>query len=132
MRGQSGFEFLVYVGIVVLIMAVFLWHSLSLQNQSMYTRIDTEARNLCDMVAFEINSAVRSGDGYSRKFFVPDNFAGIPDFTIMVDKYSVFLDWGDKSTSCSIIIRNITNTNVINKGFNFIENKDGDISVTSI
>ena len=132
MKGQSAFEFLVYVGIVMLIMAIFLWNSLSLQTQSMHTKIDTEARNLCDTIAFEINSAVRSGDGYSRKFFVPNSFAGITDFTIKVDGYSVFVDWVDKSVSSSIIIRNITNTDVINKGPNFIENKGGNVYVTPI
>ena len=132
MKGQSAFEFLVYVGIVVLIMAYFLWNSLSLQSQSMHTKIDAEANKLCDTIAFEINSAVRSGDGYNRKFLVPKSFAGITDFTITVDEYSVFVDWGDKSIVCSIITRNITNTNTINPGFNFIENKDGDINVTSV
>lgn len=132
MKGQSAFEFLVYVGIVMLIMAYFLWNSLSLQSQSMHTKIDNEARNLCDAVAFEINSAVRLGDGYSRKFLVPDSFAGITYFTTKVDGYSVFVDWGDKSLSCSIITKNITNTDTINKGYNFIENRNGDIYVTSI
>ena len=132
MKGQAAFEFLVYVGIVVLIMAVFIWNSLSLQNQSMYTKIDVEEKKLCDTIAFEINSAVRSGYGYHRKFFVPNSFSGITDFTISVSEYSVFIDWGGKSVSCSIIIKNITNTNVINKGFNIIENKEGTISVTSI
>jgi len=132
MKGQSAFEFLVYVGIVMLIMAYFLWNSLSLQSQSMHTKIDNEARNLCDTVAFEINSAVRLGDGYSRKFLVPDSFAGITDFTTTVDGYSVFVDWGGKSLSCSIITKNVTNTDTINKGYNFIENRNGDIYVTSI
>ena len=132
MRGQSAFEFLVYVGIVVLIMAFFMWNSLSLQTQSMHTKIDVEAKKLCDTISFEINSAVRSGDGYNRKFSVPKSFSGITDFTITVDDYSVFVDWEDKSVSCSIIVRNITNTNIIDKGVNFIENKNGDIYVTSI
>ena len=132
MKGQAAFEFLVYIGIVALIMAVLLWNSLSLQTQSMHTKIDVEAKKLCDNLAFEINSAVRTGDGYNRKFFVPDNFAGITEFTINVTEYSVFVDWGDKSTSCSIITENITNTEFINTGFNFIENKNGDIYVTSI
>jgi len=132
MKGQAAFEFLVYVGIVVLIMAYFLWNNLSLQNQAMHTKIDAEAKKLCNTIAFEINSAVRSGDGYNRNFFVPNSFSGITDFTINVDEYSVFVDWNDKSTSCSIIVKNITNTNVINKGYNFIENKDGYINVSSI
>jgi hypothetical protein len=132
MKGQSAFEFLVYVGILVLIMAVFMWNSMSLQNQSMHTKIDVEAKNLCNMVASEINNAVRTGDGYSRKFLVSKSFAGITDFTIKVSEYSVFLDWGDRSLICSIIIRNITNTDVIDKGYNFIENKNGNIYVSSV
>lgn len=132
MRGQAAIEFLVYVGIVTLIMAAFLWNSLSLQNQSTHTKINTEAKKLSNTIAFEINAAVRSGNGYSREFLVPKNFAGITDFTITIEEYSVFVDWGGKSVSSSIIIKNITNTDTINKGFNFIENKDGNIYVTSI
>jgi len=132
MKGQAAIEFLVYVGVVALIMAFFLWNSLSLQNQSMNTKIDAEAKKLCDTIAFEINSAVRSGNGYNRKFFVPNSFSGITDFTITVSGYAVSMDWGSKSVSSSIITKNITNTNVINKGFNFIENKNGNIYVNSI
>jgi len=132
MKGQSAFEFLVYVSIVVLIMAIFLWNSLSLQRQSMYTKIDAEAKKLCGTVAFEINSAVRLGNGYHRKFLVPDSFDGITDFTITVNEYSVFVDFMNKSDSCSIITKNITNTDTINKGFNSIENKNGDIYVIPV
>lgn len=132
MKGQAAIEFLVYVGIVAMILAAFLWSSLSLQNQSIHTKTNAEAKKLCDNIAFEINSAVRSGDGYSREFLVPRSFDGVRDFTITIEDYSVFLDWRDKSTSSGIIVNNITNTNTINKGPNFIENKDGSIHVTSI
>jgi len=84
MKGQSAFEFMIYVGIVALIMAVFLWNSLSLQNESMYIKIDTEAKKLCNTIAFEINSAVRTGDGYNRKFLVPKStvlFGQVTDTT---------------------------------------------------
>jgi len=132
MKGQAAIEFLLYVGIVALVMAAFLWRSISLQKQSMYIKIDAEAKKLCDNMAFEINSAARSGNGYNRKFLVSNDFAGITDFTINITDYSVFVVWGDKSVSSSIITKNITNTDTINKGLNFIENEDGDIYVTQI
>lgn len=131
MIGQASYEFLVYVCILVLIMAVFFWHSASLQRQSMYTKIDTEAKNLCDSIAFEINSAVRSGDGYNRKFLVPKNFAGITDFDITVIDYAVFIEWGDKSVVSNIVVRDINGT--VERGrWNMIKNINGEINATQV
>lgn len=132
MKGQAALEFLVYVSIVALIMIIFLWNSISLQNQSIHTKIDSDAKKICDTVAYEINSAARSGDGYNRKFFIPKSFSGINNFTIEVVDYSVFIDWESKSVICNIITKNVTNTTSINKGFNFIENKNGNIYVTCL
>ena len=132
MKGQAAFEFLVYVSVVLLIMAYFFWNTLSLQNQSMHAKIDAEAKKISDTVAFEINSAVRLGNGYSRKFFVPESFSGITDFSIRVGEYGVFFEWGGKSIVSSIVIKNITNTDTINSGLNLIENRNGNIYVTRI
>jgi hypothetical protein len=132
MRGQSAIEFMIYVSILALILAIFLWSNTSLERRMMGIKTVTEAKNFCDNIAFEINNAVRTGDGYSRKFYVQDSFYGVSSFVITVGNYSVYLDWGDNSASSSIIVNNITNTSTINPGFKLIENRNGDIYVTSI
>jgi hypothetical protein len=128
MKGQAGIEFLVFVSILVLIFTFVLWNDASLQNQLNGIKMNVEAKNFCDKIAFEINSAVRSGNGYSRKFYVEKEFFGVSNFQISTGDYSIFIDWNKGSTSSNIIIKNITGA--INKGFNFIENRDGEIYVT--
>jgi hypothetical protein len=132
MRGQAAIEFMIYVSILALILAIFLWSNASLQNRMIGIKTVTEAKNFCDNIAFEINNAVRTGDGYSRKFYVPDNFYGVSNFMISVGNYSVYLDWKNNSASSSIIIKNLTNTNTISPGFNLIENINGGIHVNAI
>ena len=132
MKGQAAIEFITYVSILTFILAVFLWSSTSLEKRKTGIKTMTEAENFCDNIAFEINSAVRSGDGYSRKFHVDDSFYGVSNFDISVNNYSVYMDWTNNSVSSSIIIKNLANTNTISPGFNFIENRGGDIYVTSI
>jgi hypothetical protein len=128
MKGQAGIEFLFFVGILVLIFTFVIWNSSSLQNQLNGVKMNVEAKNFCDKIAFEINSAVRSGNGYNRKFYVEKEFFGVSDFRISTGNYSVFIDWNKGSIGSSIIIKNITGG--INKGFNFIENREGEIYVT--
>jgi hypothetical protein len=132
MRGQAAIEFMIYVSIMALILAIFLWSDTSLQNRMIGIKTVTEAKNFCDNIAFEINNAVRTGDGYRRKFYVQDSFYGVSTFTISVGNYSVYLDWKNNSASSSIIIKNLTNTNTITPGFNLIENRDGEVYVNTI
>ena len=128
MKAQAGIEFLFFVSILVLIFAFVLWNGSSLQNQLNGIKTNVEAKKLCDGIAFEINSAVRSGDGYNRKFFVERDIFGISDFGILVGNYTVYIDWNKGSVSSSIIIINITGD--VDKGYNFIENRNGVIYVS--
>ena len=128
MKGQSSIEFLFFVTISILIFIFFMWNNQSLRNQFFGIKRNSEAKKLCDRIAFEINTAVRAGNGYKRKFYVDKSFYGVSDFTISVINYAVYLDWKEGSVSSSIIIKNITGE--IKKGFNLIENINGTIHVS--
>jgi hypothetical protein len=130
MKAQAGIEFLVLVSLLLLIFAFVMWNGSSLQNQLNFVKMDVEAKNLCDKIAFEINSAVRSGDGFNRKFYVETNIFGVSDFDIKVGNYSAFINWERGSVASSIIIENITGN--VNKGVNFIENRNEKIYVTQV
>jgi len=127
MKGQASVEFMVLIGVLMVILAVFLWSNMSLQSRLLGIKTKVEAQELCDKIAFEVNTAVRSGDGYKRGFYVEKNFFGVSDFDISVGNYAVFVDWKQGSVVSSIITKNITGT--MTKGFNTIENKNGDIYV---
>jgi hypothetical protein len=128
MRGQVSVEFMTLVFILIAIFTFFLWDAASLDTTIIGIKSDSEAKRLCDRIAFEINSAVRAGDGYKRNFYVEENLYGISDFNITVGEYSVFIDWNKKSTSSSISTKNIAGD--VSKGWNLIKNNRGNISVS--
>lgn len=132
MKGQSAIEFMTYVSMLTLILAIFLWSNVSLEKRKIGIKTMVEAENFCGGIAFEINNAVRSGNGYSRKFYVDDIFNGVSDFVVTVSNYSVYVDWTDNSVSSSIVVKELANTNTINPGYNLIENRNGDIYVTPV
>jgi hypothetical protein len=128
MKGQVSTEFMIFLSVLIVILSVFLWSNLSLQHRMIGVKSDIEAQELCDKIAFEINSAVRAGEGYKRRFYVDESFFGVSDFSINIEEYSVFVDFNGNSVSSSIITKNITNG--MKKGWNTIENINGGIHVS--
>jgi len=127
MTGQVSTEFMIFVSILGVIMIIFLFSNTSLNYQAIGIKSNTEAKKLCDRIAFEINSASRIGDGYKRNFYVDEKLYGISNFTISVNDYYVSIDWYGHSVSSSMIVKNITGT--VHTGWNIIENKEGIIYV---
>lgn len=128
MKSQASVEFMILVGMLVIIFLVMTSSNISLQQGMINIKSDTEARKLSDKIAFEVNTAAKSGDGYKRKFLIEESFAGISDFTIEVGDYQVRIVWSDRQVSSEIVTRNITG--VVNKGQNLIENRNGVIYVS--
>lgn len=129
MKGQVSTEFMIFLSILIVIVSAFLWSNLSLEYRMIGVKSNVEAQELCDEIAFEINSAVRAGEGYKRRFYVDENLFGASDFNIFVEDYSVFIDWNGKSVICSITTKNVTGN--IKKNWNTIKNIKGEINVSS-
>jgi hypothetical protein len=130
MNAQASLEFLIYVGVLVIILSIFLWSNVSFQRKYTNIRIVDEAKKLCDNIAFEINSAVRAGEGYSRKFYVERDFSGISNFDIIVENYTVMINWSEGVVSSSIITKNVSGS--VQKGWNLIQNVNGDVYVSPL
>ena len=107
----------------------FIWSNLSLQNRLIGIKSNVEAQELCDGLAFEINAAVKAGDGYERSFLVEDSIYGAADFSISIANYSVFIDWNDKSVVSNIVVRDINGT-IVKGSWNVIKNINGEVNVT--
>lgn len=125
MKAQVSVEFMVFMSILILIFIPLLSSSISLQQETKNIRLETEAGKLSDAIAFEINLATKAGDGYERKFYVEESFAGISNFNISVEDYRVTIEWSERSASSPIVTKNVTGT--IKKGWNLIKNKNGDV-----
>lgn len=131
MKGQAGVEFMILMSVMLMIVLIFVWNGLSTRQRVFEIKTSVETQGLSNSIAFEINSAVKAGDGYKRNFYVKNEFFGASGFNITISEYSVFIDWDKKSVSSSIIIRNITGE--IERGKKYsIENKNGEIYVTEI
>lgn len=129
MKGQISTEFMIFMSILIFILMAFLWSNQSLQYRLIGIKLNVEAQKLCDNLAFEINAAVKAGNGYERSFLIEDSFYGTSNFSISIANYSVFIDWGDNSVVSNIIVRDINGT--IEKGrWNLIKNIKGEINVT--
>jgi hypothetical protein len=128
MRGQLTVEFLILVSVLIIMFTIFTFSEASLRERTSYIKSSEEIEELCEKIAFEINSAVKFGDSYKRNFYVDENIFGVSDFQISINTYSVFIDWDGRSTTCTISIKNITGE--VKKGWNLIENINGIIYVS--
>lgn len=128
MKAQVSVEFMILILLLSLLFILYTQNSLSLQKENIAIKIDQEAKKLSDKIAFEINTAVKSGSGYQRRFFVENTFAGISEFDISVQNYGVTVSWSQKSVSSQITTKNITGN--VSKGWNLVENRAGIIYVS--
>ena len=128
MKAQVSVEFMILISILLLLFILYTQNSLSLQKDMIILRSDQEAKELSDKIAFEINTAVNSGTGYERNFYVKKTFAGISNFNILVENYEVKITWSQNSVISQIVTKNTTGD--VGKGWNLIENRDGAIHVS--
>ena len=70
-KAQISEEFIIYVGVLVLIMAFAAYFAIVTAKDIRTEGINTDAKLITASVATEINTAFEVGDGYSRKFFLP-------------------------------------------------------------
>lgn len=127
MKSQVSIEFLVYFSLLVLIGLFFAFNYLSRGEELSNLKMESEASNLLQSLKFEIDSAVISGDGYERRFYVPESISGYTNFSIQIANYTLFLDWEGHSKSEDILVGEINGT--ILKGWNNIRNSKGVIYV---
>ena len=128
MKAQASVEFMILISVLIIIFILYTQNSFSLQKDMTTIKASQEARDLSDKIAFEINTAVKSGDGYKRNFYVDRSFAGIVDFDILVENYEVKIIWYQDSVTSQMVTKNTTGA--VDKGWNLIENIDGVIHVS--
>ena len=126
-EAQASIEFMILVSILSMILIVVLYGDISIRQKLISLKSRQEAIDLCDRIAFEINSAIKAGDGYTRKFYVEKNLFGVSDFNISIEGYAVVIDWNGKPSICNIITSDVNGN--LKKGWNLIKNVNGSIYV---
>jgi len=127
MKAQISNEFLIYFSLVILIGAYFLGQHISVNQRLKDIKMEKEADEFLEGLAFEINSAAIAGDGYERRFYLEETVGGYSNYNISTGNYFVFLDWDNRSKSASIVVESVNGE--FSKGWNVIKNVDGVIYV---
>jgi len=127
MLAQASIEFLAFISLMLVLVLIVVYQNYQSAAQLEEYKIYQEAQKLVDSIAFEINLALKAGDGYSRKFYVSKEVYGISSFSIEVEDYTVKIKWGRGEAVANIMTRNITGE--IKVGENAVKNIKGEIYV---
>jgi len=127
MLAQASTEFLAFVSLLLVLVFLVVYKNYQSAAQLEEYKSYQEAQSLANDIAFEINLALKAGDGYSRKFYVSKEVYGISNFTVEVKDYEVKLKWSKGEVTASILTRNIIGT--IKTGENVVKNVKGEIYV---
>ncbi len=127
MKAQVGIEFLIYVSMLLMLITIYLYSSYSKQAELIQLKIDNDLKDIASSAAFEINSAVRAGDGYERRFNMKDYYSNIKTFNITIIGNTVEVNFGNKYYYTSLVTKNIVGN--FTTEWNFIRNIGGVIYV---
>ncbi len=121
-KGQSGIEFLVTMGIALLFFTLFF---LAITYDTQDKRIEKEGKiinNLALSIKEEINLASSSGEGYIREFNVPGKILG-KNYEISIVDNHIYIRSENKAMSLKVGIVD----GEIQKGENIIMKRKGEV-----
>ncbi|MBU5688072.1 MAG: hypothetical protein KQA41_02695 [Candidatus Aenigmarchaeota archaeon] len=127
MKAQAGIEFLFYIAITLIILTLFLYSSYSKQAELTRLKIDNELKDLAKSAAFEINSAVKAGDGYERRFNMKEYYSNVKEFNITIKENIVEVNFGSIYHYSNLLTKNVVGNFTLD--WNFIRNQNGVIYV---
>lgn len=127
MLAQVSVEFITFVAFLLILAFLMVYQNYQSFAQTENFKVYQDAQKTVDEIAFEINLALKAGDGYSRSFYVSKTLYGISNFTVEVKDYTVKLVWEKGEVFSNIMARNITGT--VKPGKNLIKNVNGNIYV---
>lgn len=129
MKGQSSLEFLAYVALSSLILAILLGVTTERQADVVDYQIQQKTEEVLGQVTFEVEMALVQGDNYSRIFTLPERIGG-KSYQVRVMDGAAVLEYGEETTMRSSRYRGdeislqTQDTNVFR-----VVNDEGDISV---
>ncbi|MCK4927339.1 MAG: hypothetical protein KAS11_02655, partial [Candidatus Aenigmarchaeota archaeon] len=123
-KGQGGLEFMI---LIIFVLLIFTSYSTIINNNSadvIEAKKNHLSISIAEKIAYEINIAMTSGQGYMKRFYIPYNIYG-HDYNITFSRKAAFVDWAGNSHAAYIITNNISGELI--KGYNYIENLGGSL-----
>ncbi len=121
-RGQIAIEFMIIVGAVIFFISLFLLSLQQAQEDEISKHQNIQLKEIALTVQSEINLALKSSEGYSRQFEIPEK-AGNVEYEIQIDTGVVFIKTTDERHALTLPIPEIIGD--INKTQNKIEKING-------
>jgi uncharacterized protein (UPF0333 family) len=127
MRGQISLEFMVFIGILLLITSLASYIAVTNYTSIFDENVDRDARTVVAALATEINIASEIGDGYSHNFSLPVSLYGGINYSISVYEQRAYITWINNTYSLPLLSYNTTG--VVKKTNNMIRNTRGVIII---
>ena len=127
MKSQVSVEFLLLVSLLIAFAGIIILINSGFQESVREEEIERAAHQACEKISFEINNAVRFGDGYKRRFYLEEKIAGL-DYTLNLENYTIIIEFDGKRIECKTLAKEINGN--LKKGWNLIQNLEGEIYVS--
>lgn len=121
-KGQGALEFLIVIGAAVFLFAILMiivYNNVSEVNREKERRI---IENIALSVQDEISLAVKSTDGYSREFNIPEKI-GSQDYNINITGSRIYIE--TEKNAVSYPVKDAEGN--IKKGLNLIKKENGQV-----
>lgn len=96
MKGQSSLEFLSFVSLSMLMLAVLYGVVADRQVAAVNNQVEKDARAVADKFSFNMEVAQIQGEGYSRLISLYPSIGG-SNYTVSIQEDGVRVDWGDSA-----------------------------------
>lgn len=127
MKSQVSVEFLLLVSILIAFTGIIILINSNFQRSVKEEEIEKAALQTCEKISFEINNAVRFGDGYKRKFYLNEKIAGL-DYSVSLQNYTILIEFDEKRMECKTLAKEINGD--MKKGWNLVQNLKGEIYIS--
>lgn len=127
--GQAGIEFMFLVILALIIFSVFYVDLSSRQADFLEYKISREAEFISDTIAYNINIAFASSDGYSANFTIPQTIIG-SSYNTTVENNSIFVKWNNRTVFSGLVSSDVQGTPF--PGRNSVLNIGGVVFVSGI
>ncbi len=128
-QGQAGIEFMFLVILALIIFSVFYTDLSSRQADFLEYKISREAEFISDKIAYNINIAFASSDGYSANFTIPQTIMG-SSYNTTVENNSIFVKWSNRTVFSGLVSSEIQGS--LAPGQNSVSNIGGVVFVSDM
>lgn len=122
-KAQASAEFMAYVVMLLVVLLVAAFIAINTTEDVRTESANNDAKRIAYVVASEINMANEIGDGYTRRFFIPEQLKNGENFSLNVASQRITVSWSNANYSLPLTASNITGSPI--KGYNTMKNIGG-------